>query len=158
MSIIIPHPKIGVQAVILRDSQILTVVKNYPEGTAYILPGGSQEHGEPLDIAIKRECLEELGIEIRIDRLLFVREYIGMNHAFAATDSHIHIVNILFACQVPESYSPQMGSKPDREQISVQWLPITKLHQYQFYPTALQPYLLDLVTGKDQKIYLGDIN
>lgn len=152
------QPKIGVQAVILRDGAILTVVKNYPEGTAYILPGGSQEHGEPLDSAIQRECREELGTDIRVERLLFVREYIGANHAFAATDSTVHIVNILFVCQVPETYIAQMGSKPDAEQIGVQWLLVADLHHYRFYPATLQSHLLELLSAKETTTYLGDIN
>lgn len=146
---------IGVKAVILRDDQLLTVVKQYPEGTAYILPGGSQEHGEPLDHAIRRECREELGTDVVVGALLFVREYIGANHAFAALDRDLHIVDILFACSVPEDYVPRLGPEPDADQIGVQWLPIESLHHYRFYPAALQSYLRQRHrTG----IYVGDVN
>ena len=55
------RPSVGVKAIIVRDQQLLTIVKQYPEGIAYILPGGKQEFGETLEQAIQRECREELG-------------------------------------------------------------------------------------------------
>lgn len=149
-----PRLKTGVKAVIVREGQLLTVVKQYPEGIAHILPGGSQNHGEPLDVAVARECREELGAEVTVERLLFVREYIGANHEHAHVDSHLHIVDLLFACSVPDGYTPQMGHEPDPEQIGVRWLPIAELHQHQFYPAALQQLLLDGASD----IYIGDIN
>ena len=147
--------KIGVKAVIIKDNQLLTVVKRYPEGTAYILPGGSQAHGELLEAAIRRECQEEIGVSVVVERLLFVREYIGANHQHATTDRHLHIVDILFACRVPDDYVPRVGPLPDFDQTGVTWLPIDTLQYYRFYPAALQEWLLK---PECAGVYVGDIN
>ncbi|MEU3567109.1 NUDIX hydrolase [Kitasatospora sp. NPDC036755] len=58
--------------VILRDraGRILTVNPTYKEG--WDLPGGMAEANEPPDEAAVRELREELGLEIRIHRLLVV--------------------------------------------------------------------------------------
>lgn len=149
------QPKIGVKAIILRDQHLLTVVKAYPEGKAYILPGGSQEHGETLDAAIARECLEEIGTTITVERLLCVREYIGANHQHASLDMQLHIVDIMFACTLPDDYVPQLGRAPDDDQIGVQWLLVERLHEYRFYPAALQAWL---VQPEMPSSYIGDIN
>ncbi|MBD0675423.1 NUDIX domain-containing protein [Streptomyces sp. CBMA156] len=58
--------------VILRDraGRILTVNPTYKEG--WDLPGGMAEANEPPDEAAVQELREELGLEIRIHRLLVV--------------------------------------------------------------------------------------
>lgn len=149
-----PRPSVGVKAIIVRDQQLLTIVKQYPEGIAYILPGGKQEFGETLEHAIQRECGEELGVDVVVERLLFVREYIGAQHQYAELDRDVHIVDIMFACRVPESYTTQPGHAPDADQIGVQWLPLAQLQAYNFYPAALRKHLL----AKLQDVYVGDIN
>ncbi len=148
-------PKVGVQALIVRDGCLLAIVKEYPEGTSYILPGGGQEHGETLAIAIQREYEEELGVKVEVEKLLFVREYIGKNHENAVADRDIHVVNIVFACSVPEDYLAAVGPAPDPDQVGVTWLPIEKLNQYRFYPGALREALLDIAQCQ---VYLGDVN
>ena len=143
------------QALIIRDGQVLVVIKRYPDGVAYILPGGRQEHGESLEAAVLRECREELGVEVAVGPLLFVREYIGKNHQYATRDSELHLVNILFHCRVPDDYLPRSGVLPDPEQIGVTWLPIERLHDVRFFPAALKEALL---APERTPVYLGDIN
>jgi ADP-ribose pyrophosphatase YjhB (NUDIX family) len=150
----VPTAKIGVKAIIIKHRQLLVVVKQYAEGIAYILPGGSQNHGEPLDVAIRRECQEELGTDVVVDRLLFVREYIGKNHEHTATDADLHIVDIMFACHVPDDYVPHKGTAPDFDQVGVAWLPIESLDQLRFFPAALKQALL----SSHDAVYLGDVN
>lgn len=154
MSIPTQRPSVGVKAIIMREQQLLTIVKQYPEGLAHILPGGKQEFGETLELAIQRECREELGVDVTVEQLLFVREYIGKQHQFAMLDHGLHIVDILFACHVPDDYMPQLGDHPDPDQIAVRWLPVVHLQDYRFYPAALQ----DVLLSSDMQVYLGDIN
>ena len=155
MNVLSSQAKVGVKAVIIRDRHLLTVVKRYPEGVAYILPGGSQNHGETLPAAVQRECLEELGAHVHVERLLFVREYIGAHHQHADIDSHIHIVDVLFACHVADEYTAQMGTEPDFDQVGVEWLPLASLQNYCFYPAALGAYLQQM---PHEAQYIGDIN
>jgi 8-oxo-dGTP diphosphatase len=150
-------PKVGVKAVIIKDQRLLVVAKAYPEGVAYILPGGGQEHGESLVAAVQRECAEELGVSVEVGRLLFVREYIGKEHQFAATDADVHIVDLLFACHVPDDYLPRLGSLPDPDQIGVTWLALSQLNAVTFYPAALQPWLWTLPSDTPDP-YVGNIN
>lgn len=150
-----PRPKIGVKAVIVRDDRLLTVVKRYEEDIVHILPGGSQEQGETLDAALRRECEEEIGATVSVERLLFVREYIGANHEHATSDRDLHIVDIVFACQLPDDYQPHVGPLPDPDQVGVAWLPLDALAQHQLYPAALKEWLLKPVSAG---VYVGDIN
>lgn len=142
-------------AVILKDDRLLTVVKEEAGQRSYILPGGRQEFGETLETALQRECLEEIGIEVEVQRLLFVREYIGANHEYADVDGDVHIVNVMFLCIAPDDYVPRSGLEPDAHQEGVAWLPVDELDQHPFFPQALKAALQSL---ESQSVYLGDVN
>lgn len=86
------------KAIIIQDEKVLLTKNKDHEGFFYLFPGGGQEHGEQLSEALKRECVEEIGCNIRVYDLAFVREYIGKNHQFADWDAHVHPSRILFPC------------------------------------------------------------
>ncbi len=117
-----PVINISARAVILREGQLLAITMHYPDGIAHITPGGTQVHGEPLDACLRRECLEEIGTEVEIGRVLFVREYIGKNHMYRDEDGDFHNLEVMFACKVPDDYVPRLGSASDTYQIGVRWL------------------------------------
>jgi ADP-ribose pyrophosphatase YjhB (NUDIX family) len=60
------------QAVLLRDGRILMARHQRSEHSYWVLPGGEIEPGEEAVVAAVREVLEETGLEIRVERLLFV--------------------------------------------------------------------------------------
>ena len=51
-----------------------------PKGFLWAPPGGGVNFGESLELALKREFLEETGLEISIARLLFINEHIDHLH------------------------------------------------------------------------------
>jgi 8-oxo-dGTP diphosphatase len=95
-----PGVRLSVKAIIVREGRLLVLKCQDQEGHWYILPGGGQEAGETLDQALRRECLEELGCEVRMGPLRFIRDYIAKNHEFAATDSGSHQVELMFECEL----------------------------------------------------------
>lgn len=63
--------RVSVYAVIARQDQVL-IIKNSLEDLCDIV-GGSIELGEDIGTALKRECLEEAGVQIEIGQLLDAR-------------------------------------------------------------------------------------
>ena len=63
------------RAIIINNNKLL-VVKHSKEANYYVLPGGHLESGEKIIDCIKREIMEELGIEPKIGRLLYVNNLI----------------------------------------------------------------------------------
>lgn len=63
----------GVRAVIEHDDKYLFVRNKVSEGF-WCLPGGGVEKGEDIITALKREMIEETGIEPVIGNLLFVHQ------------------------------------------------------------------------------------
>lgn len=65
--------KISARAIIHHDGKfLLTRLKQYP--TFWCLPGGGLEDGESIVDCLKRELIEELGIEPDVGELLFVHQ------------------------------------------------------------------------------------
>ncbi|NPV79090.1 MAG: NUDIX domain-containing protein [Firmicutes bacterium] len=149
--------RVSAKAVIIQDGRLL-VTKNVDQfGTFYLLPGGGQLPGETLIDALKRECREEIGVEVDVGELLFVREYIGCNHEFAFWDGDIHQVELMFACTVRDGQVPQKGVEPDRYQVSVEWLDLDGLDSRRLYPQALKRYVASS-RREERCIYMGDVN
>jgi len=66
-------PILTVDGVILKNDKILLVKRAiYPFIGFYELPGGHVEYGETVENAIKREMKEELGISVKIKKLIGV--------------------------------------------------------------------------------------
>jgi len=59
---------VGVRILLIRDQQILLVKHVYND--RWYLPGGLVEHNESLEGAVRREALEEVGVQIQ-DLALF---------------------------------------------------------------------------------------
>ncbi len=63
------------RAIILHQDKLL-VVKHAGIADYYALPGGHLEWGEDMKIGLKREIVEELGVEPQVGRLLYVHNFI----------------------------------------------------------------------------------
>ena len=139
------------KAIIVRNNQLLTL-KCIDMGTIfYQLPGGGQQNGETLTNALKRECLEEISAEVAVGDLLFIREYIGGKHG-----PEWHQVEFMFSCALPDSVECKQGTEPDKVQIAIEWLPLEQLDQYNLYPKALIPGLMNGFS-ENTSVYLGDV-
>ncbi|MFH7031018.1 MAG: NUDIX domain-containing protein [Heteroscytonema crispum UTEX LB 1556] len=124
------------------------------------MPGGRQKHGETLEQALMRECLEEIGTQIKIGQLLFVRECIGRNHIDNCVPEddwfkNLHGIDFIFACQIPNEYTAQNGISPDRGQEQVEWLPVANLDKYRLFPSPLKQLLMNQISSE---VYLGDVH
>lgn len=147
------------KAVIIEDNKLLAIKKRDKDGYYFILPGGGQEHGENLHQTLKRECIEEINVDVEIGNLIFIREYIGKHHEHFEFDSDVHQIEYMFICKVIQD-SKEIGNGiiPDDGQIGVEWLDLSELLNYRLYPQTMRKYIIDSFAGKQLPVYLGDIN
>lgn len=90
--------RVACRAIIVRDGKVLLIRESgrYEDGTnvgKYDMPGGRIEPGKPLVEELKREAMEECGLQVEVRRPVFVSEWYpeirGVPH---------HIVGIYFEC------------------------------------------------------------
>jgi ADP-ribose pyrophosphatase YjhB (NUDIX family) len=155
-----PYPqtvRTAARAVVVRDGRLLAIAMRDAQGEFFILPGGGQRHGETLADTLRRETHEEIGVALEPGPVLYVREYIGKNHTFAAEHKHFHQVEVVFRCALPAGAEVQAGAERDRRQVGVAWLELAKLGDCRFFPS----FLKQCVRGADlavEPLYWGDLN
>lgn len=145
------------RAVIVREGRLLAVKMRDWRGIYYILPGGGQQPGETLTEAVRRECREEAGVEVIVQELLYVREYIGKNHNFSRNHHAFHQLEHVFRCEICGNADVRAGSETDLKQIGVEWLELAHIADTKLYPAVIKPFFQGGQV-KVPELYLGDCN
>lgn len=104
-------------------------------------PGGRVELHEPAAVSLQREMREELGIDVQVNRLLWVIEnfYVWREHAS-------HEIAFYFLMTLPTPFVAQTRATPfvcqDQNITFVfEWLPVNTLVNTLLYPTFLRQKL-----------------
>jgi 8-oxo-dGTP diphosphatase len=118
------HPLPGVGALILRRNSILLVQRaRNPLKDYWSLPGGLIEPGEEIEVALKREVLEETGLIVRPQKLFEIFERI-MPDAEGRIEYHYILHDYL--CTV---VGGELKAGDDASRVA--WVESTKLKNFQ---------------------------
>ncbi|MBE8540406.1 NUDIX domain-containing protein [Geoglobus acetivorans] len=118
------------------------------EDDFWALPGGRVELLEPSKNALKREMREELGVEARVDRLIWVAETF-----FRDGGTLLHELGLYYLVELPEDCSLYRkrrfwgkehveGEKEIR--LIFEWFSLDELENLPLYPGFLRKALKDL--------------
>ncbi len=92
------HPLVGIGAIIFEDDRILMVERaGNPLKGYWSLPGGLVETGETLETAVKREILEETGLQVEPQQMFELFERIMRDDQGRA---EYHYVLLDYLCKV----------------------------------------------------------
>ena len=138
------EPRIRVSGILKKDDKIL-FVKNRKKGEEYyLLPGGGVDFGETFETALKREFLEEVNINISVDKLCIISEGVDPK-------GEKHIINLVFLVD----YVSGEIVLPDEERIvGIEYLEVTNLNNYIIYPNIKKELKKN---SFDNISYLGNI-
>lgn len=150
-----PTIRVATKAIIIQDGHLLVTVNSGDFPTFYLCPGGGQEHGEATHDALRRECREELGCDVVVGGLAFLRDYIGAHHEFEQ-DTWVHQTEAYFFCELAPGAQPQLTGDGDTWQTGVAWIPLDALASEPLWPKALAGWLTS--PEADQPRYIGDVN
>lgn len=111
----------------------------------WFLPGGRAEMGESASVSLLREMQEELGVEMKIERLLYIVE-----NFYADPDDSWHELGLYFLITAPAgSYLNQSLETITRvdevgNHLRFDWLPIAQLEEFLLYPLCFQKALQEI--------------
>jgi len=143
------HIRNSAKALIIRDGKVLASKMDWDGDIFYILPGGGQDVGELLTEAVKRECAEELGVEVEPKSLVFVIE--------GERGEAFHKIDVVFLCEyVKEIEGAEI--KPDENQVGIEWLGISNLMDAPLYPKKLRSAIMGFHNNEPVEVYLGNEN
>ena len=118
------EPRIRVSGILKKDDKILFVKHRKKGEEYYLLPGGGVDFGETFETALKREFLEEVNINISVDKLCIISEGVDPK-------GEKHIINLVFLVD----YVSGEIVLPDEERIvGIEYLEVTNLNNYMIYP------------------------
>ena len=106
----------------------------------------------------RREVDEETGLTVTVERLLWLREYIGANHDHPESEADTHRIEAIFLC-TPTSDPGQLGGHAqDEVQTGLEWVPLGKVPALNLLPQAIRQPIASLTGGAQApRHYLGDV-
>jgi len=108
---------VRVYGVCVQNGKMLTLREKYGNWDMVKLPGGGVEFGEGLVACLKRECKEELNIEIEVGDVLYAQE----NYVPSLMKDQKQIVIIYYWMNIVNPNSMKIN---DDHIQSINWLPI----------------------------------
>jgi ADP-ribose pyrophosphatase YjhB (NUDIX family) len=115
--------KVAVKAIIPKDGKIL-IVRDRRDVDIWELPGGRVNVGEGIEIGLKREVMEELGVNINFKRLVH-------------SEQHIHIkdgpMHLFIVCEVAMVDPVQAFKVPSEELAEMKWVDKNAISEFKIY-------------------------
>ncbi len=142
----VPNTRVSV-IVINLEEQILLVKHRKGPRQYWVLPGGRMEYGETFYECGVREVKEETGLDVDVERIIFLSEAI-------APDRSRHIVNVFMTARTVGG-SLKLGNEPVLA--GLEFKSLEELESISLYPPVSQQ-ILDYLGNSDNGIkYLGNL-
>lgn len=132
---------------VVENDNILLVKHRKGTSQYWVLPGGRLEYGETFFECAVREVKEETGLDVEVDKIVFISEAI-------APDRTRHIVNVYITARV---IGGVMKLGDEDVLVAVDFQPLSKLDEQTLYPPVAR-HVLDGIAGNFAEIkYLGNL-
>ena len=126
-------------AIIVEDGCVL-FAGNETEDYLYSI-GGAVHMGETAEDAVKREVLEETGVEYEIDYLAVIHEnfFVENGGSLKGTDCH----EIAFYYMMKPRGTKELNSNSFTQGVreTMHWIPIEEIGKYKAFPSFMKEYL-----------------
>ncbi len=144
-----------VAGILIREGKVL--LQSTPDDPGYAFPGGHVNLGELSSAALAREFKEEIGADVRVERLAWVGEIF-----FPWGDQDCHQINLVYLISLcDETQIPLEGVfyahdelEGTRVKVKFSWIALKDVEQILLYPTPAKEKLLHLSEGVEQFVYV----
>ena len=107
----------------------------------YYSIGGAVHMGESAEDAVKREVLEETGIEYEVDHLAVIHENFFNENKGALKGMDCHEIALYYLMKPRGTQTLNSDSYSQGVKENMHWLPIDKLDEYRAFPAFMKEYL-----------------
>ena len=102
--------------------------------------GGRVQIGEDSESSIQREFLEELGVNVLVERLVW-----SVESFFVYNNIDFHEIGLYYIVSVPNSnYKTVLFYGLEADRLIYKWVPINELESYNLYPEFLKSGIRDI--------------
>ena len=125
--------------ILLHGDSVLAQEGRIADGVSYALPGGHVEFGETLAACVSREILEETGLNVEPEKMVYVHE-----NFYTLKRVRTHEVGFYFLLDLNSEFPrpDPHGYIPSREaHIRMRLLPVARLSAFPFMPAFLRDEL-----------------
>lgn len=143
--------RITVRGIVLKRGRLLAQrlkpgsdgkIKNY-----WATPGGGLEPGESLYEGLRREMIEETGVEPKIGKLLFIQQY---------EDERKEFIEFFFHIENPEDYHTIDLTKTSHGEIEIEHVEFIEPSKQFIMPVFLQDYDIANAIKNETPVYISD--
>jgi 8-oxo-dGTP pyrophosphatase MutT (NUDIX family) len=143
-------------AAVILDANRVLLTKGVNDDFWY-LPGGRIELLEPARDALAREMVEELGLEVWIDRLVWTVE-----NFFEFDGRRIHELGLYFLVELPQDCmvfrKAEFAGLEERYPIVFRWFDLQSIADLEIYPAFLRKALADLPASPEHVVNFDAIS
>ena len=121
-------PVVAVGAVILKNNKVLLIKRGEePYKGFWSIPGGKVKFGERIKDALKREVKEETGLDIEIEKLIYILKMMVKNKKG----------EVLFDYLILDFLTRAIGGeiKASSDAAEIRWISLKKIDSYNLVPT-----------------------
>ncbi len=123
--------------ILLSGDSIALIERVKPTRTYYVVPGGGLKDGEYTEETARREALEELGLRVRLERLIAVVERVEQRFT--------HLQLYYLATATGGDFGSGSGEEYFRSAshglYQPVWMPLNESKKHRIYPRTLVDYL-----------------
>lgn len=130
-----------VRAIIIKNNKILLLKRKKNNIVYWVLPGGQVENGEINELALSRECQEELGVQVKVKELIHEMlskkpELYGQREYFF----NCEIIGGTLGSGVGPEWQPDSGYQGTYQ---IEWLDLNNLSEIDLKPEEIKKVILD---------------
>jgi nucleoside triphosphatase len=135
------YPEPTVSAIIFNPDNKILLCKSHKWNDKYVIPGGHIELGEKMEEALKREILEETGLEIYDIKLISLKESV-----FSETfHKGKHFIFIDYICKT-DSYEVTLNDEAEE----YEWVDLQEIDNYEL-GGFVKSLLMELKNSKESQ-------
>ena len=142
-----------VAGLIFNDKRLL--VHRMKKDDFYALPGGRAEMMENTEMTIVREMKEELDIDVRVDRLLWIGE-----HFFNYNGEKFHEICFYYSLECTDKNlnikDSSFETVEEGHEFEFKWVSINKLKDEVFYPVFIKDRIHNLPKSIEKFVEIDD--